>query len=213
MNSIRELVITENLYSLYYNPNYSPVVILALLKEAEKLGKNEEIRKITREIIKNITKLVPGATPSPIKLINQHREIVDIENFKGKYVYINFWAKWNKESQAEMDVFKRLKEEYGELVELISINIDANYRKYEQYCSSHPDYDLNMLYYGGNSNLLDEFNIYSIPHYILLDKNGKIMQAPASKPIPNGQNISIEKLFFDIKKKETKPRRFNIGTK
>ena len=213
MNSIRELVITENLYSLYYNPNYSPVVILGLLKEAEKLGKNEEIRKITREIIKNITKLVPGATPSPIKLINQHREIVDIENFKGKYVYINFWAKWNKESQAEMDVFKRLKEEYGELVELVSINIDANYRKYEQYCSSHPDYDWNMLYYGGNSNLLDEFNIYSIPHYILLDKNGKIMQAPASKPIPNGQNISIEKLFFDIKKKETKPRRFNIGTK
>ena len=39
------------------------------------------------------------------------------------------------------------------------------------------------------------------------------MQAPAVKPIPNGQNISIEKLFFDIKKKETQPRRFNIGTK
>lgn len=213
MNSIRELVITENLYSLYYNPNYSPVVILGLLKEAEKLGKDEEVRKITREIIKNITKLVPGATPSPIKLINQHREIINIENFKGKYVYINFWAKWNKESQAEMDVFTRLNEEYGDLIEFVSINIDASYKKYEQYCTSHPEYDWNMLYYGGNSNLLDEFNIYSIPHYILLDKNGKIMQAPAVKPIPNGQNISIEKLFFDIKKKETQPRRFNIGTK
>ncbi|MEN8787751.1 MAG: hypothetical protein ABF270_08020, partial [Flavobacteriales bacterium] len=91
--------------------------------------------------------------------------------------------------------------------------IDASYKKYESYCASHPNYDWNMLYYGGNSNLLDEFNIYAIPHYVLLDKEGKIIHAPAAKPIPNGQNISIEMLFHDLKKKESKPRTFRIGTK
>lgn len=213
MNSIRELVITENLYSLYYDPNYSPIEILGLLQEAERLGEDEEVKKITREIIKNITKLVPGATPPPFTFVNQNKELVSIEDFKGNYVYINFWAKWNKGSQAEMDVFMRLKKEYGDFVELVSINIDASYKKYELFCATHPQYDWNMLYYGGNSNLLDEFNIFAIPHYILLDKAGKILQAPAAKPVPNGQNKSIELLFFEIKKKETQPRRFNIGTK
>ncbi len=213
MKSIRELVIAENLYSLYYNQNYSPIVILDLLKETKEKGTNEEISVITNEIIKNITKLIPGTTPTPIKLLNQKREIISTSDFAGKYVYINFWAQWNKDSQAEMDVFTRLQEEYGGIIEFVSINIDASYKKYESYCASHPNYDWNMLYYGGNSNLLDEFNIYAIPHYVLLDKEGKIIHAPAAKPIPNGQNISIEMLFHDLKKKESKPRTFRIGTK
>lgn len=213
MKSIRELVIAENLYSLYYNQNYSPIVMLELLKEAELKGTNEDLKLMTGQIVKNITKLIPGSTPEPIRLLNSNKEVISTANFKGKYVYINFWAIWNKESQAEMDVFTKLQEEYGSMIEFVSINIDANYRKFESYCATHPNYDWNMLYYGGQSNLLDEFNIYSIPHYVLLDKEGKILQAPASKPIPNGQNLSIEKLFFDLRKRESKPQEFKVGIK
>lgn len=213
MKSIRELVIAENLYSLYYNQNYSPIVMLELLKEAELKGTNEDLKLMTGQIVKNITKLIPGSTPEPIRLLNSNKEVISTADFKGKYVYINFWAIWNKESQAEMDVFTKLQEEYGSMIEFVSINIDANYRKFESYCATHPNYDWNMLYYGGQSNLLDEFNIYSIPHYVLLDKEGKILQAPASKPIPNGQNLSIEKLFFDLRKRESKPQEFKVGIK
>ena len=211
MKSIRELVIAENLYSLYYNQNYSPSLVLELLKEAELKGTNEDLKLMTRQIVKNITKLIPGSTPQPIRLLNSNKEVISIADFKGKYVYINFWAIWNKESQAEMDIFTKLQEEYGIIIEFVSINIDANYRKFESYCATHPNYDWNMLYYGGQSNLLDEFNIYSIPHYVLLDKEGKILQAPASKPIPNGQNLSIENLFFDLRKRESKPQEFKVG--
>ncbi len=213
MKAIRELVIAENLYSLYYNQNYSPVVMLELLREAEQRGTSEDVTLIVSQIIKKITKLIPGSTPEEIKLINQNNEIISTSDFNGKYIYINFWAQWNKESLAEMDVFTRLKQEYGDVIEFISINIDANYKKFEMFCATHPNYNWNMLYFGGNSNLLDAFNIYSIPHYLLLDKEGKIIQAPADKPVPDGENISIEKLFFDIKKSESKPKRYRIGQK
>ena len=213
MNTIRELVIADNLYSLFYDELYDPNSILSILRQAEEESKNKEVKMITSNIIASITSLIPGSTPYSAILIDKNNEKVSFDNYKGKYVYINFWANWNKESLAEMDVIKKMKEEYGEVIEFVSINVDASKRKFDLFVASHPNYDWNMLYFGGDANLLDAFDIFSIPHYILLDDKGKIVSAPALKPIPNGSFNSIEKTFFEIKKKSKKKPKFNIGGK
>ncbi len=213
MQTIREFVIAENLFSMFYDEKYDPNIILSLLKEAEEKGEKKEMTVITKSIIASITKLMKGSKPYPIRLVNQHGDIVNLSDFEGKYVYINFWAKWNKESLAEMDVLKKMKAEYGDLIEFVSINIDASKRKFDLYMLSHKEYDWNMLYYGGDANLLDVYEVYTAPHYIMLDTNGNILSAPALKPVPNGSFESIEKMFFEIKKKSKKKPKFNIGGK
>lgn len=213
MNSLRELVIVDNLYSLYYDELYDPRILLKLLKQAEKQCESEEVKIIAGNIITSITKLIPGSTSYEAILIDKNNEKASFDSFKGKYVYINFWANWNKESLAEMDVIKKMKEEYGDVIEFVSINTDASKRKFDLFVAAHPDYNWNMLYYGGDANLLDAFEVFSIPHYVLLDDKGKIVAAPALKPIPDGSLKSIEKNFFEIKKKSKKKPKFSIGSK
>jgi thiol-disulfide isomerase/thioredoxin len=213
MKQIRELVISENLFSMFYDEKYDPNVILSLLKEAKSTIESEELKLITNTIISSITKLTQGSPTKPIELIDKNGDSIDLKVFEGKYIYINFWAKWNKESLAEMDVIKKMKLEYGDIIEFVSINIDANKRNFDVYVASHPEYSWNMLYFGGDANLLDAFDIFTVPHYVLLDKKANILQAPALKPVPNGNFESIERTFFKLKQKSKQKPNFKIGTK
>ncbi|MGB1041064.1 MAG: hypothetical protein ACPGVD_09335, partial [Flavobacteriales bacterium] len=87
MKPIRELVIAENLFSMSYNENYSPVRMLALLKQAKKHGEIKEITQITTNIINSMERLIPGSNPIPFTLINQNGDSISLTDLKGKYVY------------------------------------------------------------------------------------------------------------------------------
>ncbi|MDA9261881.1 TlpA family protein disulfide reductase [Flavobacteriales bacterium] len=214
MKSIRELVITENLYTLYYDDDhYDPNVLIEILRESGLSSENPDIHILSQNIIDRIMRNKKGTKAYPFDLLDKNGKSVTLESLKGKYVYLNFWAVWNKESQAEMDLFKKLKADYGDFVEFVSINIDSKKSRFNNYIVSHQDYDWTMLHFGGNSNLLDQYEVYNIPLYILIDTNGNIMASPASKPSPDGNYLSIDKTFFDIKKKYTKKKKFNVGIK
>ena len=214
MKSIRELVITENLYTLYYDDeHYDPNVLIEILREAGLSSENPDIHNLSQNIIDRIMKNQKGTKAFPFDLMDKNGNSVTLESFRGKYVYINFWAVWNKESQAEMNLFKKLKPDYGNFVKFVSINIDSKKAKFNNFIASHQNYDWTMLHFGGNSNLLDQYEVYNIPHYILIDTNGNIVSSPAAKPSPNGDYLSIDKTFFELKKKYTKKKTFNIGTK
>lgn len=213
MNAIRELVITENLYTFFYDMEYDPNSILDILQEIKSTSANPEIKNLVSNITKKLIRLQPGTQAYSFNLMNKNGEMVSLNSFKGKYVYINFWAVWNKESQAEMQLFQTLKQEYGEHIEFVSINIDNQVSKFHNFVASHPQYDWTMLHFGGDANLLDNYEVFNAPHYVLLDDEGKIIASPAAGPAPNGTYVSIDKTFFEIKKKLKKNQRFTIGTK
>ena len=128
------------------------------------------------------------------------------------YVYINFWATWSNDAMAEMALFKRFEEEYGKHIEFVSINIDSKKQTFDNYIASNPNNKWHMLYYGGDVNLLETYEVTSIPHYVLIDPEGKIIESPAQRPATSRANyVSIDKTFFEINKKLTKRKRFQIG--
>ena len=213
MQKIRQLVIVDNLYTLFYNKNYNQKNILKILKELRNKSKSSEIRILAKNVISELLKMNIGTKAVDFKLISNKGKEVSLSDFKGKYVYLNFWAVWNKDSQKEMGLYPDFIQKYGENIEFVSINIDSKKRKFDTFLATHPKYNWTMLHYGGNSNLLDEYELASLPKYILIDPKGNIVQYPANRPTPNGNYVSIDKTFFDIKKKKTKKGSFKIGGK
>lgn len=211
--TIRHLVIINNLYSLFNNEFYNQFNIITILKELKEASVNPEIKSIAQNVIDNLLKMKVGSKTIDFTLKDVNNEPVSLSDFKGKYVYINFWATWNVDSQAEMALYPDFIEKYGQHVKFISINIDSKKSKFDSYIASHPKYKWNMLYYGGNTNLLDDYEVNNIPSYILVDPDGNILQNPADRPSPNGAYVSIDKTFFDINKSLTKKKRWSIGTK
>lgn len=213
MKKVRELVIIDNVFTLFYDEHYDPNSMLDILYEIKEKSNDREIKQLADNVINKLIRMQPGTQAFPFELVDKNGEKVSLSSFKGKYVYINFWAIWSRESQAEMILFKKIKEEYGDFVEFVSINIDSKVSKFNNYIASHPQYNWNMLYFGGDANLLDKYEVYNVPHYVFIDPQGKIISAPAKRPSPNGDYESIDKTFFEIKKKLAKKKRFNVGIK
>ena len=95
---------------------------------------------------------------------------VHFENFKGKTVFINFWATWCPPCIAEMPDIHRLYEETNEQVEFVMISVDQNESKAKIFVENKSfDFPIYFL----RSGLPSGYNTRSIPTTYLIDKERK----------------------------------------
>ncbi len=118
-----------------------------------------------------------------------------IEAHKGKVIYLDFWASWCKPCRKEIIKMKKIKEELKhKSISFIYISLDLDKTQCDNAVKKDGIIVENYLI----SNLLndtgiEELNkIRTIPHYIIFDKEGKLVNANA--PSPSQKNKLIEQL-------------------
>ncbi len=111
-----------------------------------------------------------------------------IKNYKGKVVYVDFWATWCGPCKAGIKQIKPLKEELKN-EDIVFVYITNPTSPDKDYAKMKPD--IKGEHYKLTSDewnhLAAKFNIYGIPHYALVDKSGRIVN-------PNLNHIGNEPL-------------------
>ena len=108
-----------------------------------------------------------------------------LNSMKGKVVYVDFWASWCRPCCAEMEPAAELRERMkGKDVEFIYLSTDEDHSKM---CGSLDKLKLTgcKVYRIMNpkaAKFMYEYNINLIPRYMLIDKNGKIVNDNAPRP-------------------------------
>lgn len=110
----------------------------------------------------------------------------DLNSLKGQYVYIDFWASWCPPCRKEVPHLKRLKWFYNDKnIAFISISMDDESTK-DRWLATLKDYKLKKGQYIIDdlsiSSVPMQLNINSIPRFVLLDKEGKIIHANCPWP-------------------------------
>jgi len=124
-----------------------------------------------------------------------------LETYRGKLVYIDFWASWCSPCIASMPASVKLREEFKDKpVVFIYLSKDE---EYEAWIRSAGKYNLLIpasfiIQNQYTSNMLEELEIKSIPRYLLYDQSGNLIHKNA--PGPEGQEI--RKLFTSLLNKE-----------
>jgi len=142
-----------------------------------------------------LTKFAKG-TQSP-KFVNYEKfggGKVSLDDFKGKYVYIDVWATWCGPCKREIPYLKTLTEEYKDKnIEFISISVD-NGRGYKndavkakkgwEKMIREKETKWLQLYAdkAWSSDFIKAYGIRSIPRFILIDNEGRIVNANAPRP-------------------------------
>lgn len=103
-------------------------------------------------------------------------------DFGGVYKYIDIWATWCAPCKAEIPYLQKLEAEFvGQGIEFISISIDKNRRKWEEYVRAQ-GLGGTQLWAGDWKNLPEELHVGSVPRFILIDKEGNWVNINAARP-------------------------------
>ncbi len=172
-------------------------LVAPYLKESEKYDEaytlfvaNCNDEHIVSLVTKSYTKYqkTKKGNPSPkfVDYENCEGESISLDDFKGKYIYIDVWATWCVPCRNEIPALKKLEKKYHENnIEFISISID-NLENKEVWKKAVIEEQLTgtqlLADNAAQSQFMQDYDISSIPRFILIDPEGKIVNAKAPRP-------------------------------
>ncbi len=196
---IRELVMLKELKDIYYSGNYYRKNIIKMLKDVSENDVFSEHRLIAENIIKVLTKMDTGTAAPGFSLPDTEGDTVALSSFFGKPVYLGFLTTWSYACLGEMKILKDVYEKYKNKINFVMISLDEEpdiVRKLVK----EKGYNWTFLYNGDGFDVLSDYGVETFPLFVLINKDGKIMQYPAPKPSENIESV-FEKLTLPTIKK------------
>ncbi len=120
-----------------------------------------------------------------------------IEKYKGKVIYMDFWASWCRPCKNEMPYSLRLQKYFkGKDVVFVYFSSDRNPEAWERTIKAM---QITGEHYLFNKKVYTERNriaqVKYIPRYMLFDKNGNLVDDNAPRPSSSNIKTEIEKLL------------------
>jgi len=162
---------------------------------------NEENKKKITEAFAKANHLKKGVEAPTFAYANTKEKVVDLKDMRGKNVYIDVWATWCGPCKAEIPSLKELEHKYSgnPNIAFMSVSIDQMKDK-EKWLKM---IDAKKL--GGTqlladkdwkSGICEDYMIQGIPRFILIDKEGKIIDKNAPRP----SSPQIKEILADLAK-------------
>ena len=148
----------------------------------------------------NNNKLIAPGEPAPdFTFTDINNNKVTLSSLKGNYVYIDVWAQWCAPCKNEIPSLIQIEKKYdGQNIKFVSLSIDAaaDVNKWVTYVLDNHLTGIQLIADNNwNSDWVKKFNINSIPRFILIDPDGKIISANADRPSNPALQTLLDKLL------------------
>lgn len=171
-------------------------------KQIMKSQVDSETRFMRRELTSRMATDEFTGKPCPsVVLLQPDGAKKNIQEFKGKYVYIDLWATWCGGCIMEQPYFEELAKAFeAKNIVFVKISVDDKkcLEKWKQAIADEPKGIVQLKSENGFKNdLLNKLEIQSIPRYILLAPDGTILNADAPRPSEDKAVDMLNELFLE----------------
>ncbi|TCC98464.1 TlpA family protein disulfide reductase [Pedobacter hiemivivus] len=134
-----------------------------------------------------------GQVPPSFELTSITGEKVTLKEFKGKVIYLDFWASWCGPCRLEMKYAPQLHEKLKDNnVVFLFVSIDDDEAKWKKAIAEDKIEGIHLLSKGGfKSTVCQLFNFSGVPRYMIIGKDGKLLDNNAPRP---SNPVTLERL-------------------
>lgn len=193
-----------------FNSELSRITNIDSIFKSEELGKFNDLKTslLNTHAQTHFLKSMKGsASPKFVAYENYSGGTTSLDDFKGKYVYIDIWATWCGPCIYQLPDLKKLEADYSNKnIVFISISID-NGRGFKNKSLQEAKLGWRQMIedkeMGGvqlfsdsawESEFIKDYKIDGIPRFILIDPKGNIVSADAPRP----SDEKLKELFDEL---------------
>lgn len=171
-------------------------VLDSIAKKLKEIYPSSEYQHTVETRYKEFEHLTPGKNAPDFQSISLDEKLHNLKDFKGKVIVIDVWATWCGACIKSFPSISELQKKFKnkDIVFLfISTNADKDENEWKNFVLKHPE--LKGIHFRIDDSIFDNnYQISSLPRYILIDKKGKIVNAFVNNPNEKLKSI-IEELL------------------
>jgi len=193
-DQLKELLVAKVLYS-----NLSSAVLTPSVDTIYDLWRksfpNSEYGTLLDREYQAIKTLESGISAPEIIGITTEGDSLFLSELKGKVVYIKVWATWCPPCIKSIPDWNKLQQEFTDKnnIVFLSISIDSDIDKWRNMVISRKLSGININ--TDSKRIREDYLIPGIPRYLLIDQNGRVVDARASSPSESRIQDEILQLF------------------
>ncbi len=198
-DQLRELVFLKGIYDGFYGTGYSKSAMLILLDSVLVKSQYDIHHGISTDIMRMITKLLPGYKPPDFELYDRDSNLISLEYFKDQYIYLGFCNSFSYYCIKEYELLRNLNKRHKEHLMIITILVDDSYQKMIELVD-YNKYDWIFLHFSNQPEILDNYDVKAYPTYYLIGPDGNLLLSPAPSPLEDfeGRLFQIMRARGDI---------------
>ncbi len=194
-DSLRQWVHCKNLFEMYYNGQFKKDDIRNLVLQLKSMTQIDFIKDICYDILNVTNTEKVGTRADPFVLADVNNKLIDLYNFKTKYIYLQFFKSNNVQCLQELKKLQSIQKKYANKVDFISVCLDDSLTAFKDFKKANPAYNWTIIYGGQDKKLFSDYDLKQSHQYLLLNKEHYIMRAPADMP-SEGIEGYFKRLFY-----------------
>ncbi|WP_232056679.1 MULTISPECIES: TlpA family protein disulfide reductase [Methylomonas] len=100
------------------------------------------------------------------------RSSLPLERYRGKVLFVDFWASWCGPCVKSFPYFNQLQREFGDDLAVVAVNLDENAADAEQFLQQVPAQF--QIAYDAEQQCARQFDVKAMPSSYLIDRQGKV---------------------------------------
>lgn len=178
---LRELVAIKWMYDLLNQNEFDQFKVYDFMQKIGAGISDPQNRESLTYALNNSQGNLIGTSVPDFKAVAANGKSCNLKDYFGKFIYLNFGNSMLNQTQKDLEVMIRFKNDYKNDLEIINVGL---YDSYEQMKKLSQRYAGKMEFWfvENPDELKTIFNIKSIPAYFLIDKDGNFLMTKGAEP-------------------------------